>query len=123
MTSHRYIIYQCLNSDCQFRFPAREDWSQGKVCPKCGADIQVVELEHPTRRVKIQDGPVDGPVVDALLDNIRSCFNVGSMFRAADGAGLRHMHLCGISPTPDNPKISKTALGAEYAVPWTQHSD
>jgi len=82
-----------------------------------------VEFEHPNQHVKIQDRPVDGPIVEALLDNIRSSFNVGSMFRVADGAGLSHMHLCGISPTPDNPKTAKTALGAEYAVPWTHYSD
>ena len=33
------------------------------------------------------------------------------------------MHLCGITPTPDNPKLAKTALGAERCVPWTQHKD
>ena len=123
MSSYRYNIYQCLNSDCQFRFPARHDWSQRNVCPKCGADLKIVELEHPAQHVKIPDEPVDGPVVEALLDNIRSSYNVGSMFRAADGAGLKHIHLSGISSTPDNPKISKTALGAEYAVPWTQYAD
>jgi 23S rRNA (guanosine2251-2'-O)-methyltransferase len=123
MSPNQFNIYQCLNSDCAFRFPARQDWSQRNVCPKCGADLKIVELEHPAQRVKLPDEPVDGPVVEALLDNIRSSFNVGSMFRAADGAGLRHIHLSGISSTPDNPKISKTALGAEYAIPWTQYSD
>ena len=59
-----------------------------------------------------------GPVVEALLDNIRSTYNVGSMFRAADGAGLRCLHLCGITPTPENPKVVKTALGAESSVKW-----
>ncbi len=58
------------------------------------------------------------PVVEALLDNIRSTYNVGSMFRAADGAGLRCLHLCGITPTPENQKVVKTALGAEKSVPW-----
>jgi tRNA G18 (ribose-2'-O)-methylase SpoU len=45
------------------------------------------------------------------------------MFRTADGAGIRHIHLCGITPAPDHPKIAKTALGAEFVVPWTQHWD
>jgi tRNA G18 (ribose-2'-O)-methylase SpoU len=56
-----------------------------------------------------------------LLDNIRSAWNVGSMLRSADGAGVRRVHLCGISPTPDNPKTFKTALGAETAVYWSYH--
>ncbi len=56
-----------------------------------------------------------------MLDNIRSTYNVGSIFRAADGAGLRHLHLCGITPTPENPKVAKTALGAEKSVSWDYH--
>lgn len=59
--------------------------------------------------------------IEILLDNIRSAFNVGSMFRTADGAGIRGLHLCGMTPTPDNPKTWKTALGAERAMPWTYH--
>jgi len=58
-----------------------------------------------------------------LLDNIRSAWNVGSMFRAADGAGLRHLYLCGLSATPENEKVAKTALGSELAVPWSHHMD
>jgi 23S rRNA (guanosine2251-2'-O)-methyltransferase len=61
--------------------------------------------------------------VEALLDNIRSIYNVGSMLRTADGAGLRHLHLCGITPPPDHPKIAKTALGAEQAVGWTRYAN
>jgi 23S rRNA (guanosine2251-2'-O)-methyltransferase len=57
--------------------------------------------------------------VEALLDNIRSIYNVGSLFRTADGAGLRRLHLCGITATPAQAKVAKTALGAEQAVPWT----
>ena len=56
-----------------------------------------------------------------MLDNIRSTYNVGSMFRTADGAGVAHVHLCGITALPDHPRIAKTALGAEKAVPWTYY--
>ena len=59
--------------------------------------------------------------VEALLDNIRSTHNVGSILRTADGAGIRHVHLAGITPHGDNPKVAKTALGAESHVPWTVH--
>jgi tRNA G18 (ribose-2'-O)-methylase SpoU len=59
--------------------------------------------------------------VEALLDNIRSVFNVGAMFRTADGAGLRHLHLCGITATPHHPRLVKTALGAEQVLPWTRY--
>jgi tRNA G18 (ribose-2'-O)-methylase SpoU len=59
-----------------------------------------------------------------LLDNWRSLFNVGAAFRTADGAGVRHLYLCGITATPDTQrKLAKTALGAEQAVPWSYHPD
>jgi 23S rRNA (guanosine2251-2'-O)-methyltransferase len=53
-----------------------------------------------------------------VLPNIRSRFNVGSIFRTADGAGVAKIFLCGITPTPPHDKISKVALGAELSVPW-----
>ena len=54
----------------------------------------------------------------ALLDNVRSVYNVGSIFRSADGAGFGTLYLCGVTPTPDNPKLAKTALGAHNTVRW-----
>jgi tRNA G18 (ribose-2'-O)-methylase SpoU len=63
------------------------------------------------------------PAMEVLLDNIRSIYNVGSIFRTADGAGISRLHLCGITPTPDNPRLKKTALGADAAVPWIHHLD
>jgi len=56
--------------------------------------------------------------VCAILNNIRSLYNVGSIFRSADGAGLEKLWLCGITGRPPSPKITKTALGAEQTVPW-----
>ncbi len=60
------------------------------------------------------------PVV-ALLDNIRSMYNVGAFFRVADGVGLEKLCLCGITAHPPKGGIRKTALGAEGTVPW-EHS-
>jgi 23S rRNA (guanosine2251-2'-O)-methyltransferase len=54
----------------------------------------------------------------AVLNNIRSLYNVGSIFRTADGAGLEKLWICGVTGIPPDTKISKTALGAENAVPW-----
>jgi len=48
-----------------------------------------------------------------ILDNIRSAYNVGAILRTADGAGVKKVYICGISPTADHPKVKKTALGAE----------
>ena len=51
--------------------------------------------------------------IHIVLDNIRSAFNVGSIFRSADGAGsVDKIYLCGITADTDNPKLEKTALGA-----------
>jgi tRNA G18 (ribose-2'-O)-methylase SpoU len=53
-----------------------------------------------------------------FLDNIRSSMNVGSIFRSADGIGVSKLFLGGITPSPDNPGVQKTALGAERSVVW-----
>jgi tRNA G18 (ribose-2'-O)-methylase SpoU len=58
-----------------------------------------------------------------LLDNIRSAWNVGSIFRSADGFGFSHVYLCGITPTPENEAVTKTSLGAEDSIPWSYHKD
>jgi len=56
-----------------------------------------------------------------ILHNIRSAYNVGSIFRTADAAGVKKIYLCGYTPTPDNQKVVKTSLGAEKYVPWEYH--
>ena len=57
------------------------------------------------------------PVV-ALLENVRSLYNVGSFFRTADAAGIEKLYLSGITGSPPHKGIAKTALGAEETVPW-----
>ncbi|MCB9800490.1 MAG: RNA methyltransferase [Candidatus Omnitrophica bacterium] len=59
----------------------------------------------------------------AVLNNIRSLHNVGSIFRTADGVGIEKLWLCGITGIPPSNKISKTALGAEKEVPWEYRQD
>lgn len=53
-----------------------------------------------------------------VLDNIRSLNNVGSVFRTSDAFLVEAIYLCGITATPPNPEIHKTALGAEHSVEW-----
>jgi 23S rRNA (guanosine2251-2'-O)-methyltransferase len=62
--------------------------------------------------------PIAGLPVMALLDNIRSLYNVGAFFRTADAAGIESLLLCGITGRPPHRAISKTALGAETIVRW-----
>ncbi len=59
----------------------------------------------------------------AVLNNLRSLYNVGSIFRTADGAGLEKLYLCGVTGIPPDTKISKTALGAEKSVAWEFFKD
>jgi 23S rRNA (guanosine2251-2'-O)-methyltransferase len=58
-----------------------------------------------------------------LLDNVRSMYNVGAFFRAADGVGLEKLCLCGITAHPPKKAITKTALGAEEVVAWEHDWD
>jgi tRNA G18 (ribose-2'-O)-methylase SpoU len=53
-----------------------------------------------------------------ILHNIRSAYNVGSIFRTADAAGVIKIYIGGYTPSPDNPKVAKTSLGAEKSVAW-----
>lgn len=111
---------QCQNDACRFRFPAPAGSDEGRQCPECGALTDFVGEAFAAHSPQVSpDG--SGPFVEALLDNIRSVFNVGAMFRTADGAGLRRLYLCGITATPRHPKVAKTALGAEQTTPWTRH--
>lgn len=61
------------------------------------------------------------PVV-IVLDNVRSMYNIGSVFRTADGFAVEHIYLCGITATPPHREIEKTALGATQSVSWTYAS-
>lgn len=61
--------------------------------------------------------------VAVLLDDVRSLYNVGAFFRAADGAGVEKLYLCGITGRPPQKAISKTALGADETVPWEYAQD
>lgn len=56
----------------------------------------------------------------AILENIRSLYNVGSIFRTSDGAHLEAIYTVGYTPHPPRPEIDKTALGATKTVP-SQH--
>ncbi|GAB5465285.1 MAG: RNA methyltransferase [Candidatus Kapaibacteriales bacterium] len=57
------------------------------------------------------------------LHDVRSVFNVGSVFRSCDGSSAERLYLSGFSPTPPRQDLSKTALGAEETVPYTYLRD
>ena len=64
-----------------------------------------------------------------ILHNIRSLYNVGSIFRTADAAGVKKIYLTGYTPAPVDrfgkirPEIHKTALGAETTVEWQKYKN
>ena len=63
--------------------------------------------------------------ITVILDDVRSLYNVGSVFRTSDAFRVDRIILCGITATPDNSlvEIHKTALGAEESVEWTYSKD
>ena len=56
-----------------------------------------------------------------ICDNLRSLYNVGSIFRTSDALGVAKIFLCGITGTPLQKGVLKVSLGAENSVPWEHH--
>ena len=60
--------------------------------------------------------------IAVVLDNVRSAHNVGSAFRSSDSFKVDRICLCGICAVPPSAEIHKSAIGAEFSVPW-EHFD
>ncbi len=73
-------------------------------------------------RQKQRSGCDRNPVT-VVLNSIRSLYNVGSIFRTADGVGVEKIWLCGATGHPPRRQITKTALGAEARTPWEYRGD
>lgn len=80
-----------------------------------GKKLSIEELTRPT--VKAYRHSKKIPVI-VVLDNVRSLHNVGSVFRTCDAFAIEAIYLCGITATPPNREIHKTALGATESVEW-----
>lgn len=61
--------------------------------------------------------------VTVIAENVRSLYNVGSIFRTSDGALIEKLFLCGYTGFPPRKEITKTALGSEESVPWERRED
>ncbi len=121
MTEAKYYFFECENPDCRLRFPGLEGQPRWNSCPACRSSVHVVT---PADRATIARRDVEASTdwrMEALLDNIRSAWNVGSIFRTCDGTGVKKLYLGGITPTPNNPRVGRTALGAEETIPWEKH--
>ena len=117
---------------CGLRYPHTQTNTFGTRCPACLGETRI------TLRIRRKPDPeAERSLLSAtsaaphrlkrefavLLDNIRSAWNVGSIFRSADGFGFAHAYLCGITPTPESEAVTKTSLGAENTVGWSYHKD
>lgn len=114
---------ECTDTTCGFRFPTLIGTQTLDVCPKCGARLHLAGAAYPRHSVGEGQVPPNPLEVHVLLDNIRSLYNVGSIFRTAEALGIAKLHLCGMTATPENPRLAKTALGAETLVNWAYHNN
>ena len=96
--------------------PAREGQGGGSLYRK----LKITEMN----RISVEQfhDAEKLPLV-VVLDGVRSLYNVGSVFRTADAFRLAGVVLCGITATPPNAEIHKTALGAEDSVAWKHFDD
>nr|WP_290668204.1 TrmH family RNA methyltransferase [Ardenticatena sp.] len=110
-------IRHCPN--CNLRYPWHERQPHRETCPRCGAATACLAAWNTTPHTPPPTEPLPPRRVALVLDNLRSAWNVGALFRTADGLGVAHLYLCGITPTPKQANVRKTALGAETSVAWT----
>ena len=128
------MITQCPRPTCRLQFDVPEDrMGKNGPCPSCGqvityrSFVYLQELERRRAARTPQHNPPENfdPAkvpFQAVLEDIRSLWNVGSIFRTSDAAGIGYLHLCGITGCPPRKEIAKTSLGAEEHVPWSYHT-
>lgn len=85
--------------------------------------MKKLKLEELNRISVDEFKEVDKIPVVVILDNVRSMHNIGSVFRTADAFLVEKIYLCGITATPPNKEIRKTALGATESVDWEYAAD
>ncbi len=84
--------------------------------------LSMPELEPHYAAVDVESlEPIPRSRIHIVVDNVRSAFNVGSIFRTSDAGAVAHIHLCGMTAHPPHKKLEKTALGAFAYVPWTYY--
>ena len=123
-----------LCNSCGLRYPITDGHAFGTRCPICMAETRLTLQvswkpdfepirDHSSNDLPPNPSPKRSGELAVLLDNIRSAWNVGSILRSADGFGITHAYLCGITPTPEIEAVAKTSLGAEDSVSWSYHKD
>ena len=134
MPPDSFQIRTCLS--CGLRYPLANENVFGTRCPVClgetnltlqagreaGSEPEPSRISNRSAQSDLESPKRIGEFA-VLLDNVRSAWNVGSIFRSADGFGFTRAYVCGITPTPDNDAVMKTSLGAENTVTWSYHKD
>ncbi len=111
----------CQNPECRLRYPVEVESGLGERCPICLGTTLVAAEQGAQPEMESRRASTPAHELHGLLDNVRSAWNVGSIFRSAEGFGFKHIYLGGITPTPEDPQVRKTALGAEDIVGWSTH--
>lgn len=124
-----------LTFEVDFQLPEGDwHWKLGE-CPDCKQPASLRPLEVLTAIDRLYDKRLSTtglrggghhiaaqpPAVSALAEDVRSLWNVGSIFRTSDAAGVGRLYLCGVTGCPPGKKIAKTSLGAEQAIAWEYH--
>jgi 23S rRNA (guanosine2251-2'-O)-methyltransferase len=113
------VIRECTQSKCKFRFPDTNYLQLNVQCPICQSKTEIVNLLDLSLDYRNNNNYwEDSSDFIAILDNIRSVYNVGALFRTSVGLGLKRIFLCGITPTPDHKNFTKSSLGSENEVVW-----
>ncbi len=123
--------YRCPRPDCRRLFT---DLSAvpGRIvrCPGCNREMNArpASMDHILEeRERATSGGAGAGItrlpLAVLVDNVRSLWNVGSIFRTSDACGVGLVVLAGITGAPPRDAVAKTALGAEQAVPWRYRAE
>ena len=135
MESHTQT--RCPNPECAFVFPVPEVDADKRnhfkgFCPECNIEatfrtLEALESIEVAYNKKLEKGALAGgptwpegkiPAQSVLVEDVRSLWNVGSIFRTADGSGFEKIYLSGITGTPPRKEIEKVSLGSENSVSW-----
>lgn len=127
------MLTRCPNTQCLLTFAADGFVTGSGKCPQCAQkmtvrDLAVIEDTEKKYKKHQLTGTACGDTfadcqdrLSALVEDIRSLWNVGSIFRTADGAGFSRLYLTGITGCPPRKEIAKVSLGAEENVSWRFH--
>lgn len=127
----RTMLTRCPYPDCRQAFElADENTPRAGECQSCARPMNFRPLDG---RLKMEERAerlaphlftsstvpdVNKEPIIVIAEDVRSLWNVGSIFRTADGAGMSRLILAGITGNPPRKEIAKVSLGAEETVPW-----